>query len=95
MNSTHSETGKESYNSARLRVDGGYVDLFLSRYATSGRRLPEKEQMLWTPPQARVHHTGILPRFPSLFPTKHFTQNSGSQNHTFNFPDSSLTEFPS
>lgn len=60
MNSTHSETGTESYNSARLRVDGGHADLFLSRYATSGRRLPEKEQMLWTPPQAWVHHTGIL-----------------------------------
>lgn len=46
MNSTHSETGTERYNSARLHVDGGHADLFLSRYATSGRRLPEKEQML-------------------------------------------------
>lgn len=88
MNSMHSKAGTESYNSAGLPVDGAYTDLVLSCYATSGRRLPKKEQMLNSSTGLGPPHWHVAV-FPLLFSHQTLHPKLCHPNHTFHFPDNS------
>lgn len=80
--------------STRLRVDGGNTDPVLSRYATSGRRLLVKAQMLhsstWLGPP---HWPGAL--FPSHLNLLTLEPKLCQADHTLNSLEESLTEMPS